>query len=752
MATIVQPYNPWREQLLANFLGPIVGNMIQSSQQNAQNKKYNAMLGELAKAGQPQQAVQAVPSLLAGLQDTQTNDGWVNAFRQGGNELANYDANTAVTPQVTPSPVNQYNQADMMRNYMQIMANPRFSSLNPDTAYKLATPFLQALQAQRMTDMRSQYARDFMNAGSFDDQMRYLAGGGIEGAVTPELINSYRPYAEHRQPHMTFAEMDAGDQKYRLAQNPATGQVTPVFSANVGVSPNTLATTATQRYIADQTAGLEQQRINIADRAQNLEEAKHQHLMFQPSYSDREKAIVEQMNKDYTALGNQENALREQMLNETDPKVKSDLNTQIRGIQQQREQLRSAIYSRLAGPQQTQQMQQQQGQINSSDNNSLSLGSRLLGNANKGRVSHNGHFGADRKTHLHGGADYPAPLGTPIKIDAAMGDNLRVVHVDTDPNNPSNYGCHIRLEGEKNGQKYGFIMSHMQENSITVKPGQTVNAGFLVGKVGSTGRSSGPHLHLEVHRGGLGGKKINPEKFLQGEGRQQTRQQAPQVMPQPTQDSQTDNPVAWRHGKDSNYTMTQEQYENAVKKAEAGEFENAHSRGEVDKVLQDNGYIRESQAPQVMPQPEQQDQTPRWQQMPDSPVAWIHGEDNNDKMTVAEYNYFLREAQAGKIEDIHTREQADRYLEKKGYIRQKRELTPEMDMRPSWQKTNAPQAMTGTPSVTPVPEAQQPNTPSVTPQHPDETPDSTQAQLDKLNGEEKKQTRQIDFNALWRGH
>ncbi len=289
MATIVQPYTPWREQLLANLLGPLVGNMIQNSQQNAQNKKYNAMLGELAKAGQAQQAPQVTPSLFTGMQQQEPSNGWERAFYQGGNELANFDANTASVPTVTPSPVNQYNQADMMRNYMQIMANPRFASLNPETAYKLATPFLQSLQAQRMTDLRSQYAKDFMNAGSFDDQMRYLAGGGIEGAVTPELISSYRPYAEHRQPHMTFAEMDAGDQKYRLAQNPATGQVTPMFSANVGVSPNTLATTAAQRYIADQTAGLEQQRITNtqinADRDYGLNERKVAELETQGQYN-----------------------------------------------------------------------------------------------------------------------------------------------------------------------------------------------------------------------------------------------------------------------------------------------------------------------------------------------------------------------------------------------------------------------------------------------------------------------------------
>lgn len=262
MATIVQPYSPWREQLLANFLGPIVGNMIQQSQQNAQNKKYNAMLGELAKAGQTP-APQVTPSLFSGFQpDNQDNsNGWERAFRQGGNELANFDANTAITPQVTPS-INPYNQADMMRNFMQLMASSRFSSLNPTEAYNMATPFLQSLQAQRMTDLKNQYANNLGSTSGFDDQINLLARAAIEGAASDDTLKTMAGYAEHRQPHMTFAEMNAGDKMYRLAQNPATGQVTPAFSADVGVSPNTNATLAMQKYGYDVNANLEQQRIN----------------------------------------------------------------------------------------------------------------------------------------------------------------------------------------------------------------------------------------------------------------------------------------------------------------------------------------------------------------------------------------------------------------------------------------------------------------------------------------------------------
>ena len=46
---------------------------------------------------------------------------------------------------------------------------------------------------------------------------------------------------------------------------------------------------------------------------------------------------------------------------------------------------------------------------------------------------------------------------------------------------------------------------------ITVKPGQAVEQGDLIGNVGSTGNSTGPHLHFEIRQGGYG---LNPYDFL----------------------------------------------------------------------------------------------------------------------------------------------------------------------------------------------------------------------------------------------
>jgi murein DD-endopeptidase MepM/ murein hydrolase activator NlpD len=57
----------------------------------------------------------------------------------------------------------------------------------------------------------------------------------------------------------------------------------------------------------------------------------------------------------------------------------------------------------------------------------------------------------------------------------------------------------------------GFVSRYAHLSAILVQPGQHVRAGQRVGRVGSTGRSTGPHLHYELK---LDDKAINPRRFL----------------------------------------------------------------------------------------------------------------------------------------------------------------------------------------------------------------------------------------------
>ncbi len=100
----------------------------------------------------------------------------------------------------------------------------------------------------------------------------------------------------------------------------------------------------------------------------------------------------------------------------------------------------------------------------------------------------------------HKGVDLAAPAGTPIHASA---DGV-VGRADW----YSGYGLYVALEhGGDIQTRYG----HMSR--LNVAAGQTVRKGDIIGYVGSTGRSTGPHLHYEVR---IAGEAVNPVPYLQG--------------------------------------------------------------------------------------------------------------------------------------------------------------------------------------------------------------------------------------------
>lgn len=111
----------------------------------------------------------------------------------------------------------------------------------------------------------------------------------------------------------------------------------------------------------------------------------------------------------------------------------------------------------------------------------------------------------------HSGTDFAAPDGTPFY--ACAGGTIQ--HIGP----AGGYGQWIVIDhpaSEGGGcTEYG----HMWNAFATgLKVGQRVNAGQLLGYVGSNGQSTGPHLHLTVWEYGYGGKRIDPETWLAGAG------------------------------------------------------------------------------------------------------------------------------------------------------------------------------------------------------------------------------------------
>ncbi|HLW15650.1 MAG TPA: M23 family metallopeptidase [Flavobacteriaceae bacterium] len=102
---------------------------------------------------------------------------------------------------------------------------------------------------------------------------------------------------------------------------------------------------------------------------------------------------------------------------------------------------------------------------------------------------------------FHGGMDFSAPRGTPV---FATGDGV-VKRVD---GLTAGYGRHIRID-----HGYGYVTLYAHLNEYNVRRGQRVKRGDTIGYVGSSGRSTGPHLHYEVLKND---QRINPMNFYYG--------------------------------------------------------------------------------------------------------------------------------------------------------------------------------------------------------------------------------------------
>ncbi|MEO0329095.1 MAG: M23 family metallopeptidase [Pseudomonadota bacterium] len=101
---------------------------------------------------------------------------------------------------------------------------------------------------------------------------------------------------------------------------------------------------------------------------------------------------------------------------------------------------------------------------------------------------------------MHGGIDFRASRGTPV---LASGDG-KIVKAGRN----GGYGKVVEIRHSN-----GYTSRYAHLSRISVKNGQKVKSGQIIGKVGSTGRSTGPHLHYEVRRND---KTHDPARFLNG--------------------------------------------------------------------------------------------------------------------------------------------------------------------------------------------------------------------------------------------
>jgi murein DD-endopeptidase MepM/ murein hydrolase activator NlpD len=106
---------------------------------------------------------------------------------------------------------------------------------------------------------------------------------------------------------------------------------------------------------------------------------------------------------------------------------------------------------------------------------------------------------------MHWGIDLAAPMLTP-EYAAEDGVVLRAGAA-------SGFGQAVYILGVSGDVT---VYGHMEK--ILVDPGDVVSAGDKIALLGSRGQSTGPHLHFEVHQGGMNGKRIDPVAWLRARG------------------------------------------------------------------------------------------------------------------------------------------------------------------------------------------------------------------------------------------
>lgn len=235
MATIVQPYNPWREQLaltaLGNIAGDIIGDMWKTHRQNEQNKKINAFRGELQNLAQQQQGniSLAQPQAPQGY----NSNPWANALHQSYSPLTQFDIGTAGIGK-TPS------LQDIERNADTLAASKRFSMLSPET-----------VQGVKNSMMQNAVASLFGNAADWGGKINAFGLGVANGVVPYQAMTALSQLYVHDNPHFDFNDVNIGTHNLTIARNLKDGTAIPVLTSPIGMSEYQRASLQTQKDIAN---------------------------------------------------------------------------------------------------------------------------------------------------------------------------------------------------------------------------------------------------------------------------------------------------------------------------------------------------------------------------------------------------------------------------------------------------------------------------------------------------------------------
>ena len=237
---------------------------------------------------------------------------------------------------------------------------------------------------------------------------------------------------------------------------------------------------------------------------------------------DNMKAAKESLENDKAQLVSEQNQLKSK---------KADLDAQNKQMQAKQSELNSSVKeARMSAAQAQQAQKDAQAAIESDEMNYEAVKKEIqkliaAAAASKPQLSFTG-FICPLKSYtrisseygwrknpvsgvnkLHAGTDFAAPAGTPIYA-AASG------YVQVAGWSSGGYGNYVIIYHGKmsDGVAYTTLYGHMK--SVATSAGKYVNQGDLIGYVGSTGNSTGNHLHLEVWKGGSKASAVNPRSYI----------------------------------------------------------------------------------------------------------------------------------------------------------------------------------------------------------------------------------------------
>lgn len=542
MATIITQKQPsWQVQLATSILAPLIGNYINKAMERSENaynnKRLQAALAENNPQPEPQVNILGMnnqPQLMQ-----QSGNGWENAARQGMNALADFDMNTAnlASPMATtqPTPARVPTMADMNA---ALIRNAGHASL--PTLQAQFNPYIQAQEAARLEQRKIKAGNDIANASPdnrFAEVWRHLPVGD----TTIADVNA--AYSQYKDTWPQAYNLDTGGQLIQGNRNPVTGEYTPQMTTNRTLTPQQIRdndyrdralTQQNNQFIAGQDFTRSENELNrkhalrIAEiNAQNKSRYKFQfnkdgsiwrvnqntgeYVQVNPENLTQNLPIsaqeqFKQYSKDirdaYERIRKLEDAKNKAIANTpygTTPDT-SEYDNQIqqnKNIIKDREDKITALFTPTT-PAPTQPTPTKTG--NPEFYPDADIGFGMLGTSKYGISSHwnTPRKRADGTTYNHGGTDYPAPKGTHITMEY-VGTPMTVKNVVTGHPKAGNY---VELEGNLSGHKIEMRILHMDNGSIKVQKGQTVNYGDLIGGVGNTGNSHGKnggyHMHLET--------------------------------------------------------------------------------------------------------------------------------------------------------------------------------------------------------------------------------------------------------------